>query len=196
MILLGSSSPRRKEILSFFNLPFKQVPSTFDERSWPYNGNPLEYVISLATQKGRELALYYPGELILTADTVVTIEGKLLNKPSCTNERLEMLKRLRGEWHSVITAVCATKNSESATSYAQSEILFHDFSDEELLKYHNSFDGMDKAGGYGIQSGGSLIVKRMEGCFYGVMGLPPQALRDVLLKFEIDLFDYLKKEPS
>jgi septum formation protein len=192
MILLGSGSPRRKEILSYFNLPFEQVSSPFDERSIPFQGNPIAYATELAVQKARALSISHPDKVILTADTIVTKGSELFNKPTSLKERKEMLLKLNGQWHSVITSLCVCRNSEEVTGYDQTEILFHTFCDEEMEKYLLGFEGMDKAAGYGIQQGGSCIVKRMEGCFYNVMGLPLTPLRSALKAFDIDLFDYFK----
>jgi septum formation protein len=193
MIILGSGSPRRKEILSFFSLPFKQISSSFDERSILYEGNPIEYVTRLAVEKARALVPSYPDQIILTADTIVVHENRIFNKPTSREERKEMLDKLNGNWHCVITALCCCRNSEEITVYDQTDVLFNSLSERELEKYIEGFEGMDKAAGYGIQQGGCSVVKRMEGCFYNVMGLPINSLKKALAAFDIDLFDHFKK---
>lgn len=191
-LILGSQSPRRREILGFFTYPFEQFSPHFAEELIPFEGDPVAYANTLSQGKAASLADRFEKAVILTADTVVFTAGKIFNKPSTDEEALEMLKQLNGSWHSVFTSVTARRGHESHTLAEETRVLFHRLSEEELKRYHLAFHGLDKAGGYGIQMAGSLIVNRMEGCFYNVMGLPLSATRMVLKEAGIDLWRYLK----
>jgi septum formation protein len=190
-LILGSQSPQRREILSFYTIPFEQISSHFAEELVPFMGDPIEYAKTLARGKADSLAFRYPKTVILAADTVVFKNGKIFNKPENEEENFAMLKELNGSWHTVITAVVVQKEKEQHIGHEETRILFHTLGDEELKRYHLAFKGTDKAGGYSIQKGGSVIVKRMEGCFYNAMGLPVSLLQALLKDVGINLWDYL-----
>ena len=191
MLILGSSSPRRKEILGFFKLPFEQSSPPFDEDAIPFTGDPVAYTRKLSEGKALSLREHFPQEVILTADTVVFKEGKLFCKPKSSDENLAMLREFNGKWQTVFTSVTAACGNKQVTEYAQTHLLFHDIEEEQLMHYYQAFSGQEMAGGYGVQMGGSIIIKRMEGCFYNVMGLPITATRSVLKEMGIDLWRYL-----
>jgi len=190
-LILGSQSPRRREILSYFSLPFEQLTSHFAEELVPFEGDPVAYAQTLSKGKATSLAPRYPKATILTADTCVFKDGTMMGKPSDDGEAFEMLSTLNGSWHTVYTAVTAQCGEKEVTTCEETKVLFHQVSVEELRHYHQAFKGTDKAGGYGIQMGGSVIVKRMEGCFYNVMGLPISATCQVLREVGIDLWRFL-----
>lgn len=190
-LILGSQSPQRSEILSFFTLPFEQIASHFAEELISFDGNPVLYASLLSEGKASSLIVRYPKSVVLTADTVVFKEGKIFNKPADEQENLAMLKELNGSWHSVFTAVTATNGTSTCTLYEETRVQFHNLSDSHLQLYHRAFQGTEKAGGYSIQMGGSVIVKSMEGCFYNAMGLPIHTLQKVLNAVGIDLWHYL-----
>lgn len=190
-LILGSQSPQRREILEYYTLPFEQVASHFAEELVPFEGDPVHYATILAEGKAASLKDRFPQAVILTADTVVFKEGKIFNKPADEEENFAMLSELNGARHSVFTAVTALKKDKCSTVCEETRVEFHHLSDAQLKLYHHAFHGRDKAGGYSIQRGGSVIVKRMEGCFYNVMGLPIGALQQVLKNVGINLWDYL-----
>lgn len=190
-LILGSTSPRRQEILSFFSFPFEQLSPYFAEELVPFEGDPISYANTISKGKADSLASRYPQAVILTADTIVFKEGKLFLKPSDDDEALAMLTELNGSWHSVFTSVTVHSGDQQWTQCEETKVLFHTLSPEQLKFYHKAFKGTDKSGGYGIQTGGSVIVKRMEGCFYNVMGLPLGTVRILLEKGGIDLWHYL-----
>lgn len=192
-LILGSQSPRRKEILGFFSLPFRQVSSAFDEDSIPYAGDAAKLARELALGKAKALAVAYPNETILTADTVVAIDGITLGKPANEAQSKEMLTRLCGRWHSVITAVVAYKGGQFFTEEEETRVLCNVLTPDEIHRYMRDHSLQDKAGGYAIQKSGSLLVRRIEGCYYNVCGLPINATRRILRKVGIDLWDYLKE---
>lgn len=193
MIILGSQSPRRQEILGYFSLPFRVVPSHFDEESIRYEGNPYEYAEKLSVEKGKTIQKQYPQDTILTADTVVHVEGEVLNKPKDERDMQKMLERLSGRWHSVITAVSIVAPHVRETVVEETRVECNVLTPDEIHRYMRKHNLYDKAGSYAIQKSGSLLIKRIEGCYYNVCGLPVNALRRVLLRGGYDLWDYLKE---
>ena len=191
MLILGSCSPRRKEILGYFKIPFEQASPSFDERSELFTGDPVAYASKLAIGKAKSLLKQYPNRLLLTADTIVFQQGKLFCKPDSRSQGLEMLRQFNGKWHSIFTAVAVAKSDQLFVDYEETEVLFHEISEEDLQLYHKAFSSEDYAGGYGIQLGGSIIIKRIEGCFYNVMGLPISTVSSLLKKVGVDLWHYL-----
>ncbi len=192
-IILGSHSPRRAEIMRYFSLPFTQVASGFDEDSIPYAGDAKKLAMDLALGKAKSVAGRYPDDIILTADTVVAIDGISLGKPSSEAESRAMLNRLSGRWHSVITAVVAYKASKFYCKEEETKVLCNVITPDELHRYMRVHGLFDKAGGYAIQKSGSIFVRRIDGCYYNVLGLPVNALRQVLKDVGVDLWDYLKE---
>ena len=192
MLILGSQSPRRGELLGHFSLPFRQVPSSFDEESIAYEGNPLAYTSTLAEKKGEALLPQFPKDLILTADTVVYYQGKIYNKPRDKEEAFVFLSELSGHWHHVFTAMCLIQGSQKYQGVEETRLLFHKLTEQQIHTYHKHCHFLDKAGGYAIQGVGSLLIERIEGAYDNVMGLPLNLTRTLLLKAGIDLWDYLK----
>lgn len=190
-IILGSQSPRRVEILKFFSLPFEQVSSHFDEDAVPYVGDPGAHAAVLAKGKAEALALEFPESIILTADTVVSLEGKLFGKPENELKAFETLQELAGKWHSVYTAVVVWKEGMFYEGVEETKVLMNSLSDDQIKRYLTALHWADKAGGYAIQLAGSLLVRGIQGCYYNVMGLPINTLAELLKKIGIDLWDHL-----
>ncbi len=191
-LILGSQSPRRKEIISFFGLPFEQISSTFDEEAVPYDGNPTEYAKTLSRGKAENLALKHPKALILTADTIVEREGKLYGKPRDKAEGFAFLKELTGHWHNVYTAVTVIKDGKELSCIELTRVLFNSLTDHQIDHYLESLHCYDKAGSYAIQQSGGLIVQKIDGCYYNVMGLPINTVWRLLKEFDIDLWDHIQ----
>lgn len=191
-IILGSHSPRRREILEFFSLPFRQACSDFDEAQLPFAGDPVAFAKQAAYCKAKALAEKYPHEIVLTADTIVYQQGRLFLKPKTVQQAHAMLRDLSGKEHTVVTGVCVIQGKNQWSDTEKTLVEFCQLTDSEIQSYVKSLHPLDKAGGYAIQKGGSLIVKRIEGCYYNVMGLPLQTVRRLLLKTGIDLWHYLK----
>jgi septum formation protein len=192
MLILGSTSPRRKEILSFFSIPFKIISSEFDEKSIAFDGDIEKYVCTIALEKAAAVLKKCPNDIILTADTVVFSKKTIYNKPESKKEALEMLKNLSGSWHQVFTGVCVLTKKDAYFKAEMTKVLMHSLNEKQIKLYHKHFYFSDKAGGYAIQKAGSIIVKKMEGCYYNVVGLPINTLTKLLYKVGIDLWDYLK----
>lgn len=191
-IILGSQSPRRKEILSYFALPFHQVSPSYDEDAVPFNGDPIEYVKTLSKGKADSLLPSFPDQIIITADTIVYKDGVIYGKPRHDAEAFEFLKALAGQRHSVFTGVTVRQGHREFQDVAETGVFFNPLNEKEIHIYYKSLPYSDKAGGYMIQQAGGLIVQRIEGCYYNVMGLPINSLRLLLLNLGIDLWDYLK----
>jgi septum formation protein len=191
-LILGSSSPRRAEILRFFSLPFEQISPSFTEESVCFKGNPSDYVQEIALGKAKSLAKERPSSLLITADTSVFCEGKVYNKPQSYEEAFSFLQDLSGKWHSVHTAVCIAKEGRFQWGTEETRILFHPLSKEQIKHYLSHINFLDKAGAYAIQQSGAIIVKKIEGCYYNVMGLPLTLLQTLLLEEKVDLWQHLK----
>jgi septum formation protein len=191
-IILGSQSPRRKEILSYFKLPFTQVTSDFDESSIIYRRDPIKYVTSLALGKAHLLAAKHPDDIIITADTIVYRSGKVYNKPRDEEEAYKMLSELVGKWHSVFTGVAVIHGKKEVHGWEETRVLFNSFTEKEIRDYHKKVHWADKAGGYAIQMAGGLIVKKIDGCYYNVVGLPINTVHELLKRVGIELWNYVE----
>lgn len=191
-LVLGSQSPRRKEILSHYSIPFEQATSDFVEESVPFQGDPKEYVNILSKGKADALVYRFPDAAILTADSVVYRENKIYNKPLDRAEALQMLSELSGNWHSVYTGVTLRFGQEQFHQVEETQVEFNPLTEAQLNAYVDTQRWADKAGGYGIQLGGGLIVRQIKGCFYNVMGFPVNTVRDLLMNIGVDLWKYLK----
>ena len=191
-LILASQSPRRRQILSFFSLPFDQLSPDFEEEKIHYQENPITYALLLAAGKARSLSSQHPQDLILAADTIVVCEGKLYEKPKDLAHNYKMIEELQGKWHSVITAVVARKEDQETSAFEETKVLFHALEPSQIKHYVRSMSNLDKAGGYAIQGRGGLIVKKIDGCYYNVMGLPLSALSHVLKEFGLNLWEHLK----
>ncbi len=149
----------------------------------------MSYVRDLAENKARSIDCN--DRVILTADTIVIKDEKIYEKPADKAGAFEMLKELNGSSHTVYSGVCGRLGDNVVSEHAETVVTFHQANEAQLKKYHAAFQGTDKAGGYGIQMAGSIIVKKIEGCFYNVMGLPLFATANVLSRVGIDLWDHL-----
>lgn len=189
-VILGSQSPRRKEILEFFKLPFTVCCSDFDESSIPFENCPKAFTQNLAKEKALVLKKNHPDALIITADTTVYFNKKIFEKPSDEKEAFLFLKELSGNTHEVHTSVAVLYQGELIVDTEKTLVTFYAMNDKEINQYINAINPLDKAGGYAIQGLGCLIVSRIEGCYYNVMGLPVRCLCTLLKKVGVDLWDY------
>lgn len=192
MIILGSQSPRRKEIFSFFSFPFTQKSPSFDEDSVPFNGDPESYVCQLAIGKAQSLIEHHPQNTIVTADTIVYCEGSVFGKPTNREDAFAMLTKLSGRWHTVYTGISLFHNVEIYTQAEATKVQFNSLSPEQIKAYHDAIQWSDKAGGYSIQTVGGMIIQKIDGCFYNVFGLPINTLRELFNKIGIDIWQFLK----
>lgn len=190
-LILGSKSPRRQEILSSFTLSFEQVAPSFDEDSIPFTGDPEKYVTTISKGKANQLAARYPDAIILTADTTVYREGKIYGKPIDEEDAFRSLSELVGKWHTVYTGVSVQFGKKEYHQVESTRVLFNELSPDQIRHYLLRMHWADKAGGYAIQLVGGLIVKRIEGCYYNVMGLPINTVHTLLKHVNIDLWNFI-----
>jgi septum formation protein len=179
-IVLGSQSPRRRELLAPF-FAFEVVPSNFDESTLSPSSfsTPSEFVRLQAQKKCEELAARLPGaDMIITADTIVFIDNTILGKPGTHECAYEMIKQLSNRMHTVETGVFITlpKIGKSSSFSVETKVYFDDLSEEVIRSYADSDDPLDKAGAYGIQSGAMSLIRKIEGEYSNVVGLPVNAV--------------------
>lgn len=191
MIILGSQSPRRREIFKFFGIPHEAVSPNFDEESIPFEGDPETYVCSIAKGKAESLIENDYSAPILTADTIVFKDGRVFGKPKSGKEAFEMMQQLAGGWHSVYSGLTLYHEGKCLSMAEKTDVLFNPLTSEQIQHYHKLTDWKDKAGSYAIQDGGGIVVRRIEGCYYNVMGLPINTMRELLNKIGIDLWEFL-----
>lgn len=186
-MILASTSPRRASILGILRIPFEVDPPSGPEvvRS---GEPPLEYALRLSREKAREVAARRPGRWVLAGDTIVTLDGEILGKPQSADHALRMLLRLQGRTHHVISALSlirpATERfSRKEAVFAGTEttaVTFRSFGSKAARAYIRTGEPDDKAGAYGIQGMGAALVRRIEGDYGGVVGLPVPLLLDLL----------------
>lgn len=182
-IVLFSASPRRQELLTGLGLEFSVMSGSADE-SYPEGLTPLEIACHISESK----AASYPNtiserDIIITADTIVVLDGQIFGKPKDRTEAIEMLSALSGRKHSVITAFSIRTVKEITTSHVETTVKFKRLEIEEIEYYVDTFKPFDKAGAYGIQEWiGYVGIEKIEGSFYNVMGLPVQVLYAELKK--------------
>lgn len=183
-IILASNSPRRKELMSGLGIDYivRTLPDV--DESYPDSLTGEEIPLYICKEKANAyLSMIAPEELLITADTIVWLEGKVLGKPVNKEEAAEMLHLLSGKTHQVITGVCLTTTEWQKSFSATSEVTFDVLSDEEIEYYINHYMPMDKAGAYGIQEWiGYIGAKSISGSYYNIMGLPIQKLYRELKK--------------
>ena len=185
-IILASNSPRRKELLSGLGIPFEvRIIPDIDE-SFPKDMPPAEVPCYIARKKADAYRMtIHENELILTADTVVILDGRIIEKPVDRNDAIRMLHLLSGRTHEVITSVVMTTLAKQVEFAVQSAVDFAVLENEEIIHYVDTFQPYDKAGAYGIQEWiGYIGVQGISGSFYNVMGLPIQRLYRELKKFD------------
>jgi septum formation protein len=187
-IVLASASPRRKELLEKIGLKFMIDPSDYPEdRYWDLS--PLEQAKAISLGKARVAAQKYPEAIIIAADTFGVMGSRILGKPRNAREASQMLQSMSGKSHRVITGftVLDASRNKSITRIVETRVYFKPLSLSEINNYIKSGEPLDKAGAYAIQGLGSLLVEKIKGDYYNVVGLPLQALAEVLKEFGIKI---------
>ncbi len=175
-ILLGSQSPRRKELLKMMDVPFKTVKIDANE-DYPDGYPPSEIPEFLALKKSLAYKKLKKGELLITADTIVSLKGIVLGKPKNKTEAKQMLSNLSDKKHKVITGVCFRTKDDIFTFSDVSEVYFKKLKNAEIKYYVDNYKPFDKAGAYGIQEWIGLIgIKKIKGSYYNIMGLPTEMI--------------------
>ncbi len=182
-IILASASPRRTEILKENNIKHKVVPSTIKEIV-DYTKTKEEIVKSLAYQKAKDVSDQYPEDLIIGADTIVVIDNEILGKPKDEQDAIRMLSKLANNTHEVITGVAIITKDQTDIFAETSKVTFKQMTKAEILEYIHKENVYDKAGSYAIQSKHANFIKQVEGDYYNIVGLPINALKTHLSKFD------------
>ena len=177
-LILASASPRRRELIAYTGLPFEAYSADAEEIK---SGEPRALVMENARRKAHAAAKAYPGRMVLSADTVVYLDGRVLGKPKDETEARDMLRRLSGNTHTVYTGVCVI--GEDGREFADadaSRVEFVPLSEEAIAWYIATEEPMDKAGAYAVQGRAGMFVRRIEGSYSNVIGLPMALVRDML----------------
>lgn len=184
-ILLASKSPRRRELLEELRIPFRTVTICGIEERYPAELPPEEVAEYLARLKASAYRkIIKEDELIITADTVVLCGSEILGKPKNSSEAIDMLRKLSGRSHRVLTGVTVMTSQRMESFTSSTEVKFVELSDEEIVYYVERFQPLDKAGSYGIQEWiGCVAVESISGSYFNVMGLPVHALYKLLSTF-------------
>lgn len=184
-IVLASASPRRRELLSLITEHFTVCPADADEtlRDAPLG----EEVTRLSRLKAEAVQAQHPNAVCIGSDTMVTIDGLRLGKPKDADEAASMLRRLRGRTHEVLTGLAVlTPDGGAHTLHTCTRVTFRDFAEDELAAYLATGEPLDKAGAYGIQGLGGLLVAGIQGDYHNVVGLPVCRLGQILRDFGVD----------
>ncbi len=183
-LILASASPRRQELLRLIGLPFRVIPSGFDESTldlWP----PDRHVLDSAESKAADIARQIEDGVIIGADTIVVVDQSVLGKPADPDDARRMLRMLSGRSHYVYTGVCVARREAGATArlvrdFARTEVRFCDLSDEVIAAYVATGEPLDKAGAYGIQDRAAVLIEGIVGDYFNVVGLPVHRLSRLL----------------
>jgi septum formation protein len=187
-IILASASPRRKEILKKTGLKFRVDKSGCEEKM-DTGLKPHDLAKFLSREKAREVARRHGNALVIAADTIVVLRGRIFGKPCDKEQAKEMLRVFSGKTHSVITGftIIDTASKKELSRSIRSKVFFRRLGADEIEAYIRSGEPLDKAGAYGIQGLGAVLIKRIEGDFFNVMGLPLNALAESLKKFGVNV---------
>jgi len=180
MLLLASSSPRRSELLKMAGYDFTVAPTDVNEgylRGTP----PMQIVEQLASRKAQAAARANPQDTVLGADTLVVLKGRVFGKPKDADDAKAMLRLLSGNVHQVYTGYCVISGTKLLCGHECTSVEFYPLSENEIDAYIATGEPLDKAGAYGIQGRGALLIKRIDGDFYNVMGLPIGKINRILI---------------
>ncbi|HXV85046.1 MAG TPA: nucleoside triphosphate pyrophosphatase [Gemmatimonadales bacterium] len=179
MIVLASRSPRRRQLLEMLGIPHLVDPADVDERQQPGEA-PEAFAARIARTKALHVAPRHGATPVLGADTVVVVNGATLGKPASPDEAARMLALLQGREHRVVTAVALAAAGRVHERCDVTRVWFRRLSPDQIRAYVATGEPLDKAGAYGVQGVGSVLVERVDGDFFGVMGLPLRLVVDVL----------------
>lgn len=182
-IILASQSPRRRYLLKQADIDFEVIPSKIDESNFTL-ADPENYVKKLSAAKARNIAAKYPDAWVIGADTIVVINGRVLEKPESKNHAATMLKSLSNRVHSVYTgfSLCCRNEKQMITKSLRTEVNFKKLTDYEIEWYLSTDEPFDKAGAYAIQGIGTFLVKSINGSYTNVVGLPVCEVIEILME--------------
>ena len=187
-IILASGSPRRKEILEMCGFDFEVIKSECEEKTT--KSEPWEIVCELSKQKALDVKSKIngtdnDGKIILGADTIVVLNGRIFGKPKNYDDAKNMLTALSGNMHSVFTGICIIKENEVVSAYEKTDVYFKAMSDKEIENYLNTNEPFDKAGSYAVQGKGAMFIERIDGDYFNVVGLPVSLVYDKLKELSV-----------
>ena len=189
-IVLASGSPRRQELLARIGITDFDIRVPEAEESYPAGLSPQQIVEYISREKADAAAkLCTPDEIVITADTMVFLDDQRLGKPADEADALRMLTSLQGRHHTVCTGITVRQGGRSLTESESTEVYFRPATEAELRGYIATGEPMDKAGAYGIQGMGALLVEKINGDFFNVMGLPVLRLSRMLSRFGVSFLD-------
>ena len=183
-LILASASPRRRELFDLLKLDYMVIPSNADENI--PECEPGEYVMALAKLKAESVKANHSDCCVVGCDTIVVLDSEIIGKPTSKENALEVISKLSGRTHTVYTGVCVLTDEIENVFYDCTEVTFHKLTEEEIRDYVNTGEPMDKAGAYGIQGPGSVLVDNVDGCYFTVIGLPLPKLYRALKEVGID----------
>ncbi|OGH04538.1 MAG: hypothetical protein A2W22_04705 [Candidatus Levybacteria bacterium RBG_16_35_11] len=188
-IVLASKSPRRKELLKQIGLNFTVDISEIDERRFSHS-SPLNLVKNLAKAKARIISKKHKDAIIIAADTLVVLNKEIIGKPKSKRDAMQMLKKLNGKTHLVITGFTILDSKKEITEIVKTKVKFKKMTKKEIDDYVKTGEPLDKAGGYGIQGKGAIFIEGIKGDFFNVVGLPIYALSKALERSGVDVSSY------
>ena len=185
-LILASASPRRKEMLANLGLDFEVRVAEVDEVPL-YGESPKEFVLRAAIEKASDITAKHPDAWVLGADTIVVCQGEILGKPKDVSEAQRMLMRLAGQMHRVLTGFCLKREQEniSVNRVIATEVYFSAFTEAIAAAYVATGEPLDKAGAYGIQGRGGVLVEKIDGSYSNVVGLPLVETIDEMLRYKV-----------
>lgn len=193
-IVLASASPRRRALLSALGIPFDVIPSKAVEQ---HKGSPEQMVLANARAKRDEVAYRLSGHaVVIAADTLVFLDSHVLSKPQTIEEAKDMLERLSGKTHTVMTGLSLTDTGSGrcAEGHEATQVTFRTLDRKEIVAFVEAVCPLDRAGAYTVDGPGSLLVERYEGCYQNVLGLPVVRLDRLLREIGVNLFEEMRPE--
>ena len=190
-IILASSSPRRKKILEKLGYNFRiKVPNINEDNTNKLN--PIDYVIDVSMRKGLKVHQQYQNDYVISGDTIVEFQNKIIGKPSSNQDAFEVLSLLSGRSHYVISALSLTYNDNQITIFDSTKVYFKTLKKDEIENYINNYNVLDKAGSYNIEDAEKYFIKNIDGCYNNIVGFPEQKFLKSEIKRILDKNDFLQ----
>jgi len=187
-VVLASASPRRLELLRLLVDEFRVEPSGFDESNGLHIDEPEPHVLYQSVMKAKDVAARFPEAVVIGADTVVVVDDQILGKPRDAQHAESMLRSLSGRVHQVYTGIAVIANGEMFQACEATDVRFRELTNDLIVWYISTGEPMDKAGAYAIQGKGAVLVERIDGCFFNVVGLPVYRLSRLLEQAGVNRF--------
>lgn len=189
-LILASQSPRRKELMGLFRVPFIIRVADIDEAM--DTTKPAAEEVARVSRAKAEAVAHAPDDVVIAADTIVVCDGQILGKPADEADAYRMLRLLSGRDHQVMTGMTVLRDDKAVVCTEITDIHFRELSDKEIYAYIATSEPMDKAGSYGIQGGAALFAEKMSGDYYNVMGLPVCRLGQILRELAPELMEEIQ----